>query len=164
MCIFRLQCYHLIKLPIYRLVIISSIQWSFTLGHTFINNTYIYSLPRPYTKCFYGMKVKVAQSVRLFATPWTTQFMEFSRPEYSNGSLSLLSGIFPTQGLNPGLPHCRQTLPTEPQGKPKKTGVGSLSLLQQFFLTQKSNWGLPHCRQILYQLSYQVNPSMQWGI
>ena len=26
------------------------------------------------------------------------------------GSLSLLQGIFPTQGLNPGLPHCRQVL------------------------------------------------------
>ena len=26
------------------------------------------------------------------------------------GSLSLLQGIFPTQGLNRGLPHCRQIL------------------------------------------------------
>ena len=26
------------------------------------------------------------------------------------GSLSLLQEIFPTQGLNPGLPHCRQIL------------------------------------------------------
>ena len=26
------------------------------------------------------------------------------------GSLSLLQGIFPTQGSNPGLPHCRQML------------------------------------------------------
>ena len=26
------------------------------------------------------------------------------------GSLSLLQGTFPTQGLNPGLPHCRQIL------------------------------------------------------
>ena len=26
------------------------------------------------------------------------------------GSLSLLQGIFPTQGFNPGLPHCRQIL------------------------------------------------------
>ena len=26
------------------------------------------------------------------------------------GSVSLLQGIFPTQGLNPGLPHCRQIL------------------------------------------------------
>ena len=36
--------------------------------------------------------------------------MEFSRPEYWSGSLALLQGIFPTQGLNPGLPHCRQLL------------------------------------------------------
>ena len=37
--------------------------------------------------------------------------MEFSRPEYwSGGSLSLLQGIFPTQGSNPGLPHCGQML------------------------------------------------------
>ena len=32
----------------------------------------------------------------------------------------LLQGIFPTQGSNPGLPHCRQTLlPSEPPGKPR---------------------------------------------
>ena len=42
--------------------------------------------------------------------PWTIQSMEFSRPEYWSASLSLLQGIFPTQGLNPGLPHCRQIL------------------------------------------------------
>ena len=47
------------------------------------------------------------------------------------------------------------SLPAEPQGKPKNTGVGSLSLLQQIFLTQESNWCLLHCRRILYQLSYQ---------
>ena len=75
------------------------------------------------------------------------------------GSLSLLQGIFPTQGSNPGLPHCRQVLlPAEPQGKPKNTGVGSLSLLQRIFPTQKSNRCLLHCRQILYQLSYQGIP------
>ena len=33
-----------IKLPIYRLVNINSIQWSFTLGHTFINNTCVHFL------------------------------------------------------------------------------------------------------------------------
>ena len=34
-------------------------------------------------------------------------------------SLSLLQGIFPTQGSNPGLLHCRQdSLPVEPLGKP----------------------------------------------
>ena len=47
------------------------------------------------------------------------------------------------------------SLPAEPQGKPKNTGVGSLPLLQEIFLTQESNRGLLHCRRILYQLSYQ---------
>ena len=50
------------------------------------------------------------------------------------------------------------SLPAEPPGKPKNTGVGSLSLLQRIFPTQESNWGLLHCRQILYQLSYQGSP------
>ena len=72
------------------------------------------------------------------------------------GNLSLLQGIFPTQGSNPGLPHCRQILYyPSPQGSPRNTGVGSLSLCQRIFLTQESNRGLLHCRQILYQLSYQ---------
>ena len=47
------------------------------------------------------------------------------------------------------------SLPAEPQGKPKNTGVGSLSLLQQIFPTQEWNQDLLHCRWILYQLSYQ---------
>ena len=34
------------------------------------------------------------------------------------------------------------SLPAEPQGKPKNTGVDSLSLLQRIFLTQKLNRGL----------------------
>ena len=42
------------------------------------------------------------------------------------------------------------SLPVEPQGKPKNTRVGSLSILQWIFLTQESNWGLLCCRQILY--------------
>ena len=36
--------------------------------------------------------------------------MNFSRPEYWCGHCSLLQGIFPTQGLNPGLPHYTQIL------------------------------------------------------
>ena len=46
------------------------------------------------------------------------------------------------------------SLPAEPQEKPKNTGVGSLSLLLGIFLTQESNWNLLHFRQILYQSSY----------
>ena len=37
------------------------------------------------------------------------------------GSLSLLQGIFPTQGSNPGLPHCRQILhQVSHKGSPRK--------------------------------------------
>ena len=50
------------------------------------------------------------------------------------------------------------SLPAEPQGKPKNTGMGSLSFLQEGFLSQELNWGLLHCRWILYQLSYQGSP------
>ena len=36
------------------------------------------------------------------------------------GSCSLLQGLFPTQGLNPGLPHCRWILyQLSPQGSPR---------------------------------------------
>ena len=70
------------------------------------------------------------------------------------GSLSLLQGIFPTQGSNPGLPHCRRILyQLSHKGKPKNTGVGSLSLLQRIFLTQKLNQGLLNYRQIPTELS-----------
>ena len=35
------------------------------------------------------------------------------------GGLSILQGIFPTQGSNPGLPHLQEdSLPAEPPGKP----------------------------------------------
>ena len=47
------------------------------------------------------------------------------------------------------------SLPIEPQGKPKNTGVGSVFLLQRIFLTQESNWGFLRCRRTLYQLIYQ---------
>ena len=71
------------------------------------------------------------------------------------GSLSLLQEIFPTQGSNPGLLHCRWILHCWATGKPKNTGVGSLTLLQWIFLTQESNQDLLHGRWILYQLSYE---------
>jgi len=38
------------------------------------------------------------------------QSMEFSRPDTGVGSLSLLQGIFPTQGSDPGIPPCRWIL------------------------------------------------------
>ena len=74
----------------------------------------------------------------------------FSRQEYGSGLPCPLSGALPNPGTEPMCPSLQvDSLPSEPPGKPKNTGVGSLSLLQGNLLTQESNWGLLHCRQIL---------------
>ena len=62
------------------------------------------------TSVWSEVKWKSLSRVQLFVTPWTVQSMEFSSQNTGVGSLSLLQGIFPTQGLNPGLPRCRWTL------------------------------------------------------
>ena len=55
-----------------------------------------------------SVKWKLLSHVRLFVTPWTICSPQNSLGHNTRvGSLSLLQGIFPTQGLNPGLPHCR---------------------------------------------------------
>ena len=72
---------------------------------------------------------------------------------------ALLKGTVLTQGSNPGLALWVDSLPSEPPGKPKNTGVVSLSLVHGNFLTQELNGGLLHCWQILYQWSYQGSPS-----
>ena len=67
-----------------------------------------------------------------------------------------LPGDLPNPGIKPRSPALQaDSLPSEPLGKPKNTGVGSLSLLQWIFPTQELNQGLLHCRWILYQLNYQ---------
>ena len=68
------------------------------------------------------------------------------------GCQVLLQGVFPTQGSNPGLPHCRQSLPSVLPEKTMNTGEGSLSLFQGIFLTQGLDQGLfLYCRWIGYQ-------------
>ena len=76
--------------------------------------------------------------------------MEFSRPEYWGGNPFPSPGDLPNPGIEPRSPTLQaDSLPAEPQGKSKNTGVGSLSLPQMFFPTQE--W-------ILYQLSYEGSP------
>ena len=69
--------------------------------------------------CFQGNLLRLLacmlSHVRLFVTPWTVArqaplSMEFSRQEYWVGFHFLFQGIFPTQGLNSCLLHCRQIL------------------------------------------------------
>ena len=50
--------------------------------------------------------IQVSHIAGGFFTSWASREAQ----EYWSGSLSLLQGIFPTQGWNPGLPHSRQTL------------------------------------------------------
>ena len=58
-----------------------------------------------------NMKVKVTQSCLTLCDP-----MNYTVPWNSSGqntgvgSLALLQDVFPTQGSNPGLPHCRWIL------------------------------------------------------
>ena len=53
-------------------------------------------------------EVKVSQSCLTLCYPWPVQSMEFSRQEYWSGLPFPSPGIFPIQGSNQGLPHCRQ--------------------------------------------------------
>ena len=86
--------------------------------------------------------------------------MGVSRQEYWNGLSCTPPGDLPNPGIEPRSAALQAySLPAEPPGKPKNTGVGSLFLLQGIFPTQESNQGLPHCRRILYQLSYQGSHS-----
>ena len=92
------------------------------------------------------------QPTRLLC-PW-----EFSRQEY----WSVLPQPPPRDLFNSGIERRfpalqAYSLPSEPQGKPKNTGVGCHSLLQGIFLTQESNRSLLHGRQILYQLNYHFH-------
>ena len=75
------------------------------------------------------------------------------------GRCSLTPGDLPNPGIKSRSPALQaDSLPSEPPGKSKNTGLGSLFLLQRIFLTQESNRGLLHCRWILYQLSYWGSP------
>ena len=61
------------------------------------------------------MKVKLLSHVQFFGTPWTVAHQ--APPLWDSAGKNtgvdchfLLQGIFPTQGSNPGLLHCRQML------------------------------------------------------
>ena len=89
------------------------------------------------------MKVKVAQLCPTLCDPMDytvhgilqARILEWIAFPSSRGS---------SQARSPALQ--ADSLPAEPQGKPKNTGVGSLSLLQRIFPTQELNQGLLHCR------------------
>ena len=83
------------------------------------------SQPRDWTQ--------VSHIVGRFFTNWATREAQ----EYWSGSSFPSPANLPNPGIEPRSPALwADSLPTEPQGKPKNTGVGSLSLLQRIFLTR----------------------------
>ena len=109
---------------------------------------------RPNSVCrAHGEKWKWKSLIRvqLFATPWTIHSPWDSPGQNTGvGSLSLLQGIFPIQGLNTGLPHRRQILyqqsPTLNSHEP--------------WVRNKSLWPKPlrfgGCLSLQYNLAYSV--------
>ena len=79
---------------------------------------------------------EVNESHSVMSDSVTMQSMEFSRPEYWSGYPFPSPGDLPIPGIEPRSPALQEdSLPAEPQGKSKNTGVGSLSLLQEIFPT-----------------------------
>ena len=69
--------------------------------------------------------------------------MEFYRQEFWNGLPCPSPGALPNPGIEPRSPTLQgDSLPAEPPGKPKNTGVGNLSFLQQTRTLDKSYDGL----------------------
>ena len=109
-------------------------------------------------KAMTNLKVKVTQSCPTLCNPidytvhgiLQVRILEWVAPS---------PGDLPNPGIEPRSPALQAvSLPVEPPGKPKNTGVGSLSLLHGIFPTQESSWGLLNCRQIVYQLNHQGSP------
>ena len=97
-------------------------------------------LPSPVWK----WKWKLLSHVWLFATPWTSPW---NSPGQNTGfdSLSILQGIFPTQGSNPGLPHCRQILyQLRNKGSPRE------ALFNHFQSALNHGPNIPGCIPIQY--------------
>ena len=102
------------------------------------------------------VKVKLLSRARLFVTPWIvacTKLLcpwDFQGKSTGVGCHFLLQGIFPTQGSNPGLWHCRQTLyhlshqgsPIETPRSNSKLSVGYMELA--CFCWERNHWVFLH--------------------
>ena len=94
--------------------------------------------------------MKSLSRVRLFATPWAvacTRLLcawDFLGKSTGVGCHFLLQGIFLTQGSNPGLPHCGQTLyhPSH-QGSPFKSTLGKIYFGKESFCSARDLGSIP---------------------
>ena len=77
------------------------------------------------------MKVKVAQSCLTLCDPLDSTVHGIPQ---ASGNPFPSPGDLPNPGIKPRSPALQaDSLPAEPQGKPKNTGVGSLSMLKHYY-------------------------------
>ena len=101
------------------------------------------------------MKEKVAQSCPTFCNSMCSP-RNSPGQNTGVGSHSLLQGIFPTQGSNPSLLHCRWIIhQLSHQGSPRILEWVAYPYSSVSSQPRNQTRGLLHCRQILYQLNYQ---------
>ena len=79
-----------------------------SLKHSFF--FFLKRLSLPHCSAVLPLKVKVTQSCPTLCDPMDCSPWNSPGQNTGVGSLSLLQGIFPIQGLNPDLPHCRRIL------------------------------------------------------
>ena len=113
--------------------------------------------------------------VRLFMTPWTVAYeappsMGFSRQEYWILDCHFLrQGIFPTQGLNPDLLHCRQTFyPLSRQGAiqlsyPPSTDRSFTKKKKQAEMVLRTTSSQNSCFEAPKQRTWEVIRSWGWN-
>ena len=106
------------------------------------------------------------------ATPWTVahQWLLCSCDSPGKntgvGCHVPLQGIFLTQGSNPGLQHCRHSLPTEPPGKPSK-GLWQTNCASEMPSSLRSGLsasGFSHLTLQCMLSSYAPNSARQWHV
>ena len=94
--------------------------------------------------CYLTSKLKSLSCVQLWS-PWNSPGQNTGM-----GSPSLLQGIFPTQGPNPGLLHCRRILyQLSHKGSPRILEWVAYPFSRRSSQPRVPHLGLPHCRQIL---------------
>ena len=106
-------------------------------------------------------------AVQLFTILWTVACLcswDFPGKNTGVDCHSLLQGIFPTQGSNPGFPHSRQILyHLSHQRSPRILESIANPFSREIFTTQRLGLGLLHCWLILYHLSHQGSPRiLEW--
>ena len=96
--------------------------------------------------CFDFFSISLSQTTCWWSAPNHFQFQFSCSVVYSHFCDYTVHGIFQARILgnlpNPGIESKSPTLqadslPAEPPGKPKNTGVGSITILQQIFPTQE---------------------------